>query len=73
MPFNHNWVADICKRHSRFHLLYSLLMMRSACGKISLWRKAKGWPVKMLEILLLVDLMSLELSFSKILSMLVGK
>ncbi|CAN0923214.1 Tryptophan--tRNA ligase, cytoplasmic [Linum grandiflorum] len=64
---------SICKMPSKCHLLYNLLMMRNACGRISRWRKARDLPVKMRKILLLVGLTSRgHSSFQILITLVVG-
>ena len=65
--------VDTCKRRSRFLWLYSLRMMRNACGRTCPLRKVRDLLEKMLKISLLVGLMSQRLSFSQTLTMLAGK
>lgn len=51
-----SWLADICKMPLKFLLLYNLRMMKSACGKIFLSRRARDLPGRMQKTLLLVVL-----------------
>lgn len=49
--------ADICRMPSRSRWLYNLQMMRNVCGRILVWKKARGLRGKMPKTSLPVVLM----------------